>query len=148
MSPESIGRSRRQSGFTLIEIMVVVVIIGLLAAIVAPNIIGRIDQAATARARQDIRAIESSLNLYRLDNFKYPSTDEGLQALVTKPGGTSAPNWKSGGYLARLPKDPWDNPYHYLYPGQRGEIDIFSYGADGQEGGEENNADIGNWDLD
>jgi general secretion pathway protein G len=148
MSPESVGRSRRQSGFTLIEIMVVVVIIGLLAAIVAPNIIGRIDQAAVARARQDIRAIESALNLYRLDNFKYPTTDEGLQALVTKPGGNSAPNWKSGGYLARLPKDPWDNPYLYLYPGQRGELDIFSYGADGQEGGEDNNADVGNWDLD
>lgn len=148
MSPQSFRQPRRQGGFTLIEIMVVVVIIGLLAAIVAPNIIGRIDQAAVARSRQDIRAIESALNLYRLDNFKYPSTDEGLQALVTKPSDASAPNWKSGGYLARLPKDPWENPYLYLYPGQRGEIDIFSYGADGQEGGEDINADIGNWDLD
>ena len=151
MSPEAVcprWPERAQRGFTLIEIMVVVVIIGLLAAIVAPNIIGRIDQAAVARARQDIRAIESALGLYRMDNFKYPSTTEGLQALVSKPGDGAA-NWKRGGYLQRLPKDPWDSPYRYQYPGQRGgELDIFSYGADGQEGGQEINADIGNWDLD
>jgi len=138
---------RHVSGFTLIEIMVVVVIIGLLAAIVAPNVIGNIDTAAINRAKQDIRSIETALNLYRLDNFKYPSSDEGLQALVTSPGESSAPNWKAGGYLRRLPIDPWDNGYEYLYPGQRGEFDVFTYGADGQDGGEETNADIGNWDL-
>lgn len=137
-----------QRGFTLIEIMVVVVIIGLLAAIVAPNLIGNIDRAAVNRAKQDIRSVETALNLYRLDNFKYPSTDEGLQALVTNPGEANAPNWKPGGYLRRMPSDPWNNEYRYLYPGQQGEFDVFSYGADGQEGGEGINADIGNWNLD
>ena len=137
-----------EKGFTLIEIMVVVVIIGLLAAIVAPNLIGNIDTAAINRTRQDIRSVETALNLYRLDNFKYPSTDEGLQALVTSPGEASAPNWKPGGYLRSVPSDPWNNDYLYRYPGQQGEFDIFSYGADGQEGGEGINADIGNWNLD
>jgi general secretion pathway protein G len=140
--------ARAQYGFTLIEIMVVVVIIGLLAAIVAPNVIGNIDTAAVNRARQDIRSIETALNLYRLDNFKYPTSDEGLQALVTNPGQTSAPNWKRGGYLPRIPLDPWNNAYQYEYPGTRGDFDIYSLGADGQEGGEEINADIGNWSLD
>lgn len=138
---------RLARGFTLIEIMVVVVIIGLLAAIVAPNIIGNIDDAAVNRAKQDIRSIETALNLYRLDNFKYPSSDEGLRALVTNPGEATAPNWKRGGYLRQMPLDPWNNPYQYQYPGQRSEFDVFSYGADGQEGGEEVNADIGNWAL-
>jgi general secretion pathway protein G len=137
-----------QRGFTLIEIMVVVVIIGLLAAIVAPNLIGNIDKAAVSRAKQDIRSIETALNLYRLDNFKYPSSDVGLEGLVKNPGEQNAPNWKSGGYLRKIPVDPWNNPYHYRYPGQRGEFDVFSYGADGREGGEDVNADIGNWDLD
>jgi general secretion pathway protein G len=137
-----------QRGFTLIEIMVVVVIIGLLAAIVAPNLIGNIDKAAVNRSKQDIRNIETALNLYRLDNFRYPTTDQGLEALVTNPGETVAPNWKTGGYLRRVPVDPWNNPYRYSSPGQRGEFDIFSYGADGQEGGEGVDADIGNWDLD
>lgn len=137
-----------QRGFTLIEIMVVVVIIGLLAAIVAPNLIGNIDTAAINRARQDIRSIETALNLYRLDNFRYPSTEDGLQALVTHPGETQAPNWKPGGYLRRVPVDPWSNEYQYLHPGQRSEFDIYSLGADGQPGGEGVNADIGNWDLD
>lgn len=132
-------------GFTLIEIMVVVVIIGLLAAIVAPNLIGNIDRAAVTRAKADIRAIDNALNLYRLDNFRYPSTDEGLQALVTNPGDTIAPNWKQ--YLRSVPADPWNNEYQYLSPGQQGDFDIFSLGADGQEGGEGINADIGNWDL-
>lgn len=135
-------------GFTLIEIMVVVVIIGLLAAIVAPNIIGRIDQAAATRVKNDIRQVESALQLYRLDNFKYPSTDEGLEALVTKPSDVSAPNWKPGGYLPRVPKDPWDKAYLYRAPGQQGEIDVYTLGADGQEGGEGVNADIGNWNID
>jgi general secretion pathway protein G len=140
---------RLERGFTLIEIMVVVVIIGLLAAIVAPNVIGNIDVAAVNRAKQDIRSIETALNLYRLDNFKYPSNEEGLQALVRSPGESSAPNWKPGGYLRQVPADPWNNPYEYSFPGQRGgDFDIFSLGADGQEGGDQIDADIGNWALD
>jgi general secretion pathway protein G len=136
----------RQQGFTLLEIMVVVVIIGLLAAIVVPIFRGNIDTAAINRAKQDIRGVETALNLYRLDNFRYPSTQDGLAALVTSPGQATAPNWKQ--QLRRLPTDPWNNPYQYAYPGQRSEFDVFSYGADGQEGGEGINADIGNWDLD
>jgi general secretion pathway protein G len=135
-----------EQGFTLLEIMVVVVIIGLLAAIVVPNFVGNIDKAAVSRAKQDIRGIETALNLYRLDNFRYPSTSDGLQALVTNPGEAVAPNWKA--QLRKLPIDPWNHPYQYAYPGQHGEFDVFSYGADGQEGGEGINADIGNWDLD
>jgi general secretion pathway protein G len=135
-----------EQGFTLLEIMVVVVIIGLLAAIVVPNFVGNIDKAAMSRAKQDIRGIETALNLYRLDNFRYPTTSDGLQALVTNPGEAAAPNWKA--QLRKLPIDPWNHPYQYAYPGQHGEFDIFSYGADGQEGGEGINADIGNWDLD
>src|SRR5690606_36032493 len=135
-----------ERGFTLIEIMVVVVIIGLLAAFVAPNLMGNVDTAQINRARQDIRNIETALNLYRLDNFRYPSTVEGLEALVTNPGESVAPNWKQ--YLNRLPRDPWNNVYQYQNPGQRGEFDVFSFGADGQQGGEGINADIGNWALD
>jgi len=135
-----------EQGFTLLEIMVVVVIIGLLAAIVAPQFIGNIDKAQITRAKSDIRGIETALNLYRLDNFRYPTTSDGLQALVTNPGETVAPNWKQ--QLKRIPMDPWNRPYQYAYPGMHGEFDIFSYGADGQEGGEGTNADIGNWDLD
>jgi len=135
-----------EQGFTLLEIMVVVVIIGLLAAIVVPNFVGNIDKAAMSRAKQDIRGIETALNLYRLDNFRYPTTSDGLQALVTNPGEAAAPNWKA--QLRKLPIDPWNHPYQYAYPGQHGEFDVFSYGADGQEGGEGINADIGNWDLD
>ncbi len=134
-----------QQGFTLLEIMVVVVIIGLLAAIVVPSFIGNIDTAAVNRARQDIRSVETALNLYRIDNFRYPSSAEGLEALVANPGETVAPNWKQ--QLPRVPIDPWNRPYQYAYPGQHGEFDVFSYGADGQEGGEGINADIGNWDL-
>ncbi len=136
-----------EQGFTLLEIMVVVVIIGLLVAAVAPNFIGQIDTAAINRARTDIRSIETSLQLYRLDNFRYPSSAEGLEALVTNPGEASAPNWKP--YLPRIPVDPWERPYLYASPGQRGggDYDVFTYGADGQEGGEGINADIGNWDL-
>lgn len=134
-----------EQGFTLLEIMVVVVIIGLLAAIVAPNLIGQIDTAQVNRAKQDIRVIESALNLYRLDNFRYPSTQEGLQALVTNPGENAAPNWKQ--QLRSMPMDPWNNPYQYRFPGQRGDFDIYSYGADGRDGGEGLDADIGNWTL-
>ncbi len=148
MAIENSNQAFAARGFTLIEIMVVVVIIGLLAAIVAPNVIGNIDQAAVTRARQDVRSIETALNLYRLDNFRYPSTDQGLQALVSNPGDNAAPNWKAGGYLDRVPSDPWNNPYQYSNPGQRGEFDVWSFGADGQPGGEDVDADIGNWNLD
>ena len=146
MSPARSPVGLLQRGFTLIEIMVVVVIIGLLAAIVAPNLIGNIDKAAVTRAKGDIRSIETALDLYRLDNFRYPTTDQGLQALVTNPGEATARNWKP--YLRSVPSDPWSNTYQYLYPGQQREFDVFSYGADGQEGGEDINADIGNWNLD
>jgi general secretion pathway protein G len=134
-----------EQGFTLLEIMVVVVIIGLLVAAVAPNFMGQIDTAAANRARTDIRQVETALNLYRLDNFRYPTTSEGLEALVTNPGEAVAPNWKQ--VLPRIPVDPWDQPYQYASPGQRGDFDVFTYGADRQEGGEGINADIGNWDL-
>ena len=147
MTERSTRPARAAPGFTLIEIMVVVVIIGLLAAMIAPQIIGRLSQAEVTRARQDVRAIETALNVYRLDNYRYPTTDEGLQALVTNPGEAAAPNWQRGGYLKSIPLDPWRRPYFYLNPGQRGEFDIYTLGADGQEGGEDNNADIGNWDL-
>lgn len=140
---------RRARGFTLIEIMVVVVILGILAAIVVPKVMDRPDSARITKAKQDIRALESALNLYKLDNFNYPSTDQGLEALVRKPSGNPEPrNWKQGGYLDRLPKDPWGSDYQYLQPGVRGEIDLFSFGADGRSGGDGMNADIGNWNLD
>lgn len=141
-------RSPRAAGFTLIEVMVVVVILGILAAVVVPRVMDRPEAARITKAKQDIRAIESALNLYKLDNYRYPSTDQGLEALVEKPSGTPEPrNWKSGGYLDRLPKDPWGNPYQYLNPGTHGDVDIYSLGADGRPGGEESDADIGNWNL-
>ena len=139
-------RARRQSGFTLIEIMVVVVILGILAAIVAPNVITRIDDASINRAKQDIRGIESALKLYYMDNSRYPPTDQGLEALTTQPNDPSLRNWR-GPYLDRLPRDPWNNTYRYLYPGRNGEFDVFTYGADGQPGGEGINAEIGNWSV-
>ncbi len=139
-------RTHAQSGFTLIEIMVVVVILGILAGIVVPRIMDRPDSARVSAAQQDIRAIESALNLYRLDNHQFPSTDQGLEALVEEPSGSpQPPNWQ--GYLDRLPKDPWGNEYQYLNPGEHGEIDIYSLGADGSPGGEGVDADIGNWQL-
>ncbi|KPK53470.1 MAG: type II secretion system major pseudopilin GspG [Gammaproteobacteria bacterium] len=141
-------RHRREAGFTLIEIMVVVVILGILAALVAPNVISRIDDAQINRAKQDIRAVESALHLYRLDNFKYPSTDQGLDALVNQPADPSIRNWRQGGYLDKLPVDPWGATYQYLYPGQNGEFDVFTLGADQQPGGEGINSDIGNWNID
>ncbi len=137
-----------QRGFTLLEVMVVVVILGILAVLVVPKIISRPDDARVVAAKQDIASLMQALKLYRLDNQRYPTTEQGLQALVVRP--TTAPiplNWKAGGYLDRLPKDPWGNPYQYLNPGLHGEIDIVSFGADGQPGGEGNDADIGSWTL-
>jgi general secretion pathway protein G len=136
----------KQRGFTLIEIMVVVVIMGILAALVVPKLMGRTDDARIQAARQDIATLMQALKLYRLDNRKYPTTAQGLQALVTKPA-SGADGWKSGGYIEKLPKDPWGNSYQYLSPGIKGEIDVLSFGADGQPGGEGNDADIGSWDL-
>lgn len=139
---------RSNHGFTLIEVMVVVVILGILAAIVVPKVMDRPDTARIAKARQDVRAMESALNLYKLDNYNYPSTDQGLQALVRKPAGSPEPrNWKTGGYLDRLPKDPWGNEYQYLSPGVHGDVDIFSLGADARPGGDGAAADVGNWTL-
>ena len=143
------GFNRKSSGFTLIEIMVVIVILGILAAVVVPRVMDRPDTARIVKAKQDVRALEGALELYRLDNFNYPSTDQGLEALVTEPSGSpEAKNWKAGGYMKRLPTDPWGNEYQYLSPGVNGDIDIFTYGADGEEGGEDTNADVGNWNLD
>ena len=141
-------RSRALRGFTLIEMMVVIVIMGVLAALIVPKVMNRPDEARIVAAKQDIAALSQALKLYRLDNRRYPTTEQGLQALVQKP--TIAPipdNWKTGGYLERLPKDPWGAPYQYLAPGVHGEIDVFSFGGDGQAGGEGSDADVGNWAL-
>lgn len=132
-------------GFTLIEVMVVVAILGLLAAMVVPNLIGRDEEARINKAKQDISSLENALDLYRLDNFAYPSTDQGLEALVKKPSGTPEPKrYKQGGYIKKLPNDPWGNPYQYLKPGTHGATDIYSFGPD-QTPSED---DIGNWNLD
>lgn len=140
--------TRRARGFTLIEIMVVVVIIAILGALVGPRLLGRTDEARVIAARQDIATIMQALKLYRLDNHRYPTTEQGLQALVQRPTvGPPAPGWKEGGYLDRMPVDPWGGPYQYLNPGVRGEVDVFSLGADGQPGGTGNDSDVGSWDL-
>lgn len=137
---------RLNSGFTLIEIMVVVVIMGVLAALVVPKLMGRADDARVVAAGQDIGTLMQALKLYRLDNQHYPTTEQGLQALISRPSTAPVPpNWKTGGYLDKLPKDPWGGPYKYLSPGLHGEIDIFSFGADGQSGGTGIDADIGTW---
>jgi general secretion pathway protein G len=136
-------RHIKERGFTLIEVMVVVVILGILAAILVPKVMDRPDQARKTKARQDIRALEAALNLYKLDNFVYPTTDQGLEALVEQPSSPEPPNWKAGGYVDRLPKDPWNQDYLFLSPGEHGSIDIFSMGPD-QTPSED---DIGNWTL-
>ncbi|MBT4837305.1 MAG: type II secretion system major pseudopilin GspG [Methylococcales bacterium] len=137
---------RTNSGFTLIEIMVVVVILGVLASIVVPRVMDRPDEARLTKAKHDIHSLEAALRLYRLDNYSFPTTDQGMEALVKKPSIEPIPaNWKKGGYLDRLPKDPWQTPYKYISPGTHGTIDIYSLGADNQEGGEDMNTDINNW---
>jgi len=136
----------RQRGFTLLEIMVVVVILGMLVAIVAPNVLENQDKAMVEKARADIQALEQAFDMYKLDNSIYPSTDQGVQALVDKPSGSPEPrNYRSGGYIKRLQKDPWGNDYQYIQPGENGPYDLYSLGADGQPGGEGDAADIGNW---
>ncbi len=135
---------RRSAGFTLIEIMVVLVIIGVLAALIVPNVLDRADDARVTAARTDINNLMQSLKLYKLDNQRFPSAEQGLEALRSKPTASPVPpNWKP--YVEKLPNDPWGRPYQYLNPGVKAEIDVFSYGADGQPGGEGNNADIGSW---
>lgn len=137
----------RQGGFTLLEIIVVIVIIGLLATVVVQNLAGEVDKARVTKAQADVRALESALNMYKLDNFRFPSTEQGLRALSERPNTPpEARNWRNGGYITSLPQDPWGNPYQYLSPGQHGSIDVFSLGADGKVGGDGDDADIGNWD--
>ena len=145
LKPSSVKIPR---GFTLIEVMVVIVILAVLAALVVPKVMGRPDEARITAARQDISSILQALKLYRLDNMRYPTTEQGLQALVSQPTTPPVPqNWKGNGYLERMPKDPWGNPYQYLQPGLHGEIDVLSLGADGAPGGEGSDSDIGSWEL-
>ena len=141
---QSLSRRLYVQGFTLIELMVVLVIIGVLAALIVPNVLDRADDARVTAARTDVNNLMQALKLYRLDNQRYPAADQGLEALVRKPTtGTIPTNWRP--YLEKLPNDPWGRPYQYVNPGVKGEIDVFSFGADGQPGGEGTNADVGSW---
>ena len=143
-SPPIAARARRAAGFTLIELMVVLVIIGVLAALIVPNVLDRTDDARATAARTDVHNLMQALKLYKLDNQRYPTAEQGLAALVQRPSAPPAPgNWKP--YLEKLPNDPWGQPYQYLNPGIRGEVDVMSFGADGKSGGEGKDADIGSW---
>lgn len=147
LNPRRIRRKRPANGFTLVELMVVIVIIGLLATIVALNVLPSGDTAKIQKAKADISNIETGLEMYKLQNLTFPTTAQGLPALVSMPAGLADPSrYQKGGYLKKLPDDPWGRPYLYASPGQHGEADIWTYGADGKEGGEGVNADIGNWD--
>jgi general secretion pathway protein G len=135
-----------ESGFTLVELMVVIVIIGLLTTIVVINVFPARDQANVTKARADVSLLEQAIEMYRLDNLTYPATADGLQALVAAPAGLAQPGrYRPGGYIKKLPDDPWGNPYQYASPGRHGAFDIYSFGADGKPGGEKDDADIGNW---
>ncbi|MBI5343716.1 MAG: type II secretion system major pseudopilin GspG [Deltaproteobacteria bacterium] len=141
------NRLRNRAGFTLIEIMVVIVILGLLAALVVPKLVGRTEEAKKTQSRIQIKNLQQALELFKLDNGFYPATDQGLEALVRAPeGGRTPKNYRKGGYIERVPKDPWGNPYVYASPGLHGDIDISSYGADGVQGGDGEDADINSWD--
>ncbi len=146
MSPAPETCPRRDAGFSLLELMVVVVILSILALVIVPRVIDRPDQARAARAQSDLAAIASAVNLYRLDNFRYPTTEQGLQALVTRPATDPVPpNYATNGYMDRLPSDPWGQPYQYIQPGVHGDFDVFTYGADAAPGGSGADADIGSW---
>ncbi|KAE8176286.1 type II secretion system major pseudopilin GspG [Photobacterium carnosum] len=139
---------QKQRGFTLLEVMVVIVILGVLASLVVPNLLGNKEKADQQKAVTDISSLEQSLEMYKLDNSVFPTTDQGLEALVTKPSSSPEPrNYRDGGYIKRLPQDPWGYDYQYVAPGEHGAVDIFSLGADGQEGGDGINTDIGNWNM-
>ena len=142
------SNAHRCGGFTLLEVIVVVAILAILASIVAPRVVGRPAEAREAAAKQDVATIVQALKLYRLDNERYPTTEQGLQALTRKPESGPIPvNWKAGGYIDRVPRDPWGNAYQYLNPGAHGDIDVYSLGADGKPGGEGGDADIGSWNV-
>ncbi|WP_377367311.1 type II secretion system major pseudopilin GspG [Phenylobacterium ferrooxidans] len=144
--PRQIRHPHAEAGFTLLELMVVIVILGLLATVVMVNVLPSQDRAMKEKARADISVLEQSIEGYRLDNFAFPTNEQGLQALVTPPAGMTRPDrYREGGYIRRLPQDPWGNPYQYAVPGEKGRFDIYSFGADGRKGGEGDDADIGNW---
>ncbi|MBB3802874.1 general secretion pathway protein G [Xanthomonas arboricola] len=143
---DALTSPKRARGFTLVELMVVIVIIGLLATVVMINVMPSQDRAMAEKARADVAVLEQALETYRLDNLSYPSTEQGLQALLNPPSGLTRPErYRQGGYIRRLPEDPWDHAYQYRRPGRNGGFDVYSFGADGAEGGDADNADIGNW---